>query len=128
MQSNLKKHKLLVALQKKSQANKEAREANVVGITYKKMQQLLKINQNELEILLSELLHNKEVNSYNMNNEKGCFINKELGYLAISKRTYLKRNEDLILNRIKLFTYLSIIVLVALYVVSLVLKISYYNL
>lgn len=98
MRYNRKKHRLLTELQRKEQSNRERKKANLAGLTFEKMESLLSVNRSELEIILSELLKNQEVHLFDINGEKGAIINDELGFLAISNKKYLNKNEDIIIN------------------------------
>lgn len=111
MRYNRKKHFLLLELQKKDQSNRGKMAANFSGLTFEKMENLLKINRNELELLLAELLNSKEIGLFDINNEKGCFIDEEIGFLAISKKKYLRKNEDIIISWFKVFTQIIIPIL-----------------
>jgi hypothetical protein len=110
MRYNRKKHFLLLELQKKNQTTRKnySKDANLHGFTFEKIQSLLKLNKNELEILLSELLNSKEVHLFDINKEKGCIIDDEFGFLAISSKKYIKRNENIIINWFKVFTQIII--------------------
>jgi hypothetical protein len=90
--------------------NGEAADIFDAGLTVAEIGVLIKKNDAERDLILSELNNSKEI-IYSETSGSGYFINPNSGVSALSNKKYLKKNEDIIINWFRIFAQIIVPVL-----------------
>ncbi len=109
MRFNRTRHYFLKILSKKYNSNKNtpSENADVIGLTYAQIDSFLKNKKNYRDLILSELLKSNEIVFFDLD-EKSYFIELDNGLSALTKKKYLKRNNEIIVNWFKNFVQIFI--------------------
>lgn len=110
IKQNRKRHYLLQKLSEKflEQADNKSQSltGDLIGLSFKQIDSLLKVNIEQRELILSELDKSKEIVFFEFE-DRGCFINKN-GLSALAEKKYINRNQDIYLNWLRNFVQLFI--------------------